>query len=50
MKKIIGYFLDLLLTLKKIEEHLAKVSSCVAQNRRDYGHKKYFITGHWNDK
>jgi hypothetical protein len=53
---MIKYFQDLLHTLQRIEQHLAKIeehnermASCVKNSMRTYGERKYFVTGHWND-
>lgn len=41
MKRIAAYFSDLLATLKRIEQHLALLASCVHDNpdRQGYGRK-----------
>ena len=37
MKKVILYFRDLLATLKRIEQHLEKLSGCVKKNHGNGG-------------
>ena len=58
-----GYFKELLLTLKSIdnhlnelrktatstEEHTAKIARCVKANKHRHGDREYLSTGHWND-
>lgn len=45
-----NYFKDVLATLKRIEEHLAKLAACVRESDRDYGDRGSISTKHWNDK
>jgi hypothetical protein len=49
MKKIINYFKELLVTLKKIESHLEKLSNCVSSSSRNHGDRFSISTKHWND-
>jgi hypothetical protein len=46
MKK---YFKELLETLKKIEKHLGKLSSCVREQHHNHGDRVSISTKHWND-
>jgi len=46
---MINYFKELLSTLKRIESHLEKLSSCVKISGRDYGDRVSISTKHWND-
>ena len=46
---MINYFKELLRTLKSIEKHLDRISSCVKNSPRDYGDKISISTCHWND-
>lgn len=43
------YFRDLLDTLHRIEKHLEVLASCVRENPRAHGARRYISTGHWND-
>lgn len=42
------YFIDLLQTLKEINENLKWLKKCVYVSTRDGRH--YIATGHWNDR
>jgi len=46
---MIKYFKDLLQTLKKIEQHLDKISKCVKTDHHGHGDKSSLSTKHWND-
>jgi len=43
------YFKDLLSTLKKIEQHLSRIASCVKENHHDFGDRNSISSKHWND-
>jgi len=47
---MIKYFKELLETLKKIEKHLAVLSSCVSSSPTHRSHLTAIRTMHWNDK
>jgi hypothetical protein len=47
---MINYFKELLQTLKKIEQHLEKLASCVQTSHRNYGDRVSISTKHWNDR
>jgi hypothetical protein len=34
--------------LRSIDKRLATLESCVKENHRDYGVRKFIATGHWN--
>jgi len=46
---MLKYFRELLLTLKSIEQHLGRISSCVKDTTRHHGDKHSISTKHWND-
>ena len=46
---MIKYCKDLLATLNKIEEHLAKIAGCVRVDHHGHGDKQSISTKHWND-
>lgn len=35
--------------LANVEKQLEKLGSCVQDNPRHYGYRRYFVAGHWND-
>lgn len=46
---MIAYFRELLATLKRIEEHLARLASCVKTRHHTHGDQASLSTKHWND-
>lgn len=46
---MIKYFKELLLTLKRIETHLALLSSCVVASSKSHGDRLSVSTKHWNE-
>ena len=48
-QNVAGYFRELLATLKSIEAHLARLSSCVRTNHHSHGDRASLSTKHWND-
>jgi hypothetical protein len=46
---MVSYFKELLSTLKRIEQHLSTLSSCVRKSDLRYGDRYSISTKHWND-
>jgi len=44
-----NYFKEILATLTRIAEHLAKLAACVRESDRGYGDRRSIYIKHWND-
>lgn len=46
---MLKYFRELLATLKRIEQHLELLASCVRKDHHGYGDRASISAKHWND-